>query len=482
LKELIKKSGEKVDIPVGDIYLPVNAEVKHAFVIGRPGVGKTVMMSQVLQRLKERKAKGIVYDFKGDYVSKFFDPERDILFNPLDSRCIGCQIFNEISILMDIEAVAGSLIPPARNEQAFFHDAARDVLVGILRKLHIQGVTTNMDIWRAVSAPGKEIADMLESTPGGERGLRAISGTGVGKQADGVLATLMQFGKTFEYMPHLKGDYSIQRWIENDGGGMIFVTNYADIQDTLRPILSLFVDLVGRRLLAMEDDYHRRVFFLIDELGTLQRLATIIRLLTLSRSKGGSVWLGIQDIGQLDKIYTSDHRQSIVNGCGNSAIFSVADPVAAKFLSDKIGDTEYLETEESTSMGVADNRDGVSLMRRKRLEKLILPSQIQSLPDLNCYLQVAGFPITQAALEYSSYPNREQMFTLRDGLNLAEIAAAQEKIIREAAEKTGLLAQRKTAKEKTEKEAANIETETKKRENGQDRDTAGELEFDIDGD
>jgi len=36
----------------------------------------------VLERLKERGERGIVYDFKGDYVSRFYNPDTDILFNP----------------------------------------------------------------------------------------------------------------------------------------------------------------------------------------------------------------------------------------------------------------------------------------------------------------------------------------------------------------------------------------------------------------
>jgi type IV secretory pathway TraG/TraD family ATPase VirD4 len=48
------------------------------------------------------------------------------------------------------------------------------------------------------------------------------------------------------------------------------------VQDTLKPILSLFIDLIGRRLLSMKDDYHRRIFFFLDELGTLQKLSSIL--------------------------------------------------------------------------------------------------------------------------------------------------------------------------------------------------------------
>ncbi len=169
-------------------------------------------------------------------------------------------------------------------------------------------------------------------------------------------------------MSRADGEFSIDRWLDQ-GTGWIYVTNYSLVQDTLRPILSLFIDLLGKKLLSKKDDYYRRIFFFLDEFGTLQRLSTIVRLLTLSRSKGGSVWIGIQDIGQIDKLYTEPLRQAIINACGINVIFSVADPQTAQFLSDKIGDISYREAHETYSMGVENYKDGVSVSKRVKQEK-----------------------------------------------------------------------------------------------------------------
>ena len=61
---------EKGDLPFGSFRLPVREETKHCLTIGRPGTGKTVFLSQVVERLIERKAKGAIYDFKGDHASR----------------------------------------------------------------------------------------------------------------------------------------------------------------------------------------------------------------------------------------------------------------------------------------------------------------------------------------------------------------------------------------------------------------------------
>ena len=432
LQHKIYWNDEKTYIGIGEVKMPVSAEPKHMFVIGRPGTGKTVAMRGVIADVRERKNKAVIYDFKGDYLSKFFDPTTDIIFNPLDSRCVGWNVFAETDTTMDIVSIATSLISPTvAATDPFWNDAARDVFIGILHYLYQQEKRTNADIWQTVTAPTVDIAKWLKGTKGGEAGHKHIEDAG-SKQAMSVISVMMQYARAFEYLAGTLGDFSLKKWIETEEGGFVFITSYADIKATLRPILSLFVDLLGRKLLAMPNDYDRRIFFFLDEFGTLQRLSTIQDLLTLSRSKGGSVWLGIQDIGQLDKTYTPAGRQTIVNACGSNLIFSVADPDTARFLSEKIGDIEYSEAEESRSMGVEDQKDGINISRRKQTKKLMLPSQIQTLKDLHGVLKFPNYDYAETVLEYKNYKDVADSFVCRADLNLGSIAQ-QETAIRDEA-------------------------------------------------
>ncbi|MDW7711184.1 MAG: type IV secretion system DNA-binding domain-containing protein [Deferrisomatales bacterium] len=427
---LLKRSRMRADLPLGELRLPVSSEVKHVLTVGRPGVGKTVLLSHVIERLRERGDRGVIYDFKGDYTARFYDPERDLLFNPLDARCVGWNLFNDIATVMDVDALAASLIPPAYHADPFWNDAARGVFSGLLHHLYQTDQRDNPALWNALRSDVKDIAKWLKKARGGDRGHTYIQDAS-SKQALSVHSVVMQYAQPFEYLAGVDGDFSVVEWLRDredrkgKGGreGWIFVTNYSDIQDTLRPILSLFIDLLGRKLLAMPDDPNRRVFFMLDEFGTLQRLSTIVKLLTLSRSKGGSVWVGIQDVGQIDKIYSKDLRQSIVNACGNSVLFSVADPDTSKFVSEKIGDTENLETEETYSMGPSEFRDGVSLARRRKKEILVLPSELKTLPDLTAYVEIGGFPVTRATLRYKDYPVRSAPFELREDLLVEQVVA-----------------------------------------------------------
>jgi type IV secretory pathway TraG/TraD family ATPase VirD4 len=246
----------------------------------------------------------------------------------------------------------------------------------------------------------------------------------------------MQFVKCFELLIKMDGDFQINRWIEQ-GQGWIFVTNDAQTADTIRPIISLFIDLLGQRLLSLHGNCDQRIFFILDEFGTLQRLSAIVDLLKLSRSKGGSIWLGIQDEAQIDDTYGESLRQTIVNSCRTSAIFSVSDPITAEFLSDKIGNTEFLETEETYSMGVDDHRDGVSLMRRRKVEPLVLYSEIMELQDLELFLKIPNYGLTRTHLIWKPFPVEAKALEFRKDLELDRVIAEQRAIRLEAEKITG---------------------------------------------
>jgi len=424
VQEFARQIG-KGDLPFGSFRLPAREETKHCLTIGRPGTGKTVFLSQVVERLIERKAKGVIYDFKGDYVSRFYDPDRDILFNPLDRRSAGWNLFSDIKTKLDINVMASSLIPPVYTGDTFWNDAARGVFSGILHYLWQHNRRTNSDIWGGVTAPGEHIHNWLRGTPEGQTGFRYIEDAS-SKQALSVFATMMQYTAAFEYMSKDEGAFSVTEWLSNEQPGFIFVTNQSDLKDTLKPILSLFIDFLGKKLLSLPDDLQRRVFFLLDEFGTLQRLSSIKELLIASRSKGGSCWIGIQDIGQLNKLYTQDVADTIVNACGSSVMFAVSDPRTAKYLVDKIGDTEIMEAEETYSMGVANYRDGVSLTQRRKRQRLILDSELMNLPDLHAYVKVPNNPsITLSRFAIREYPAKTTSFIIRENLLLDTLVERQ---------------------------------------------------------
>lgn len=405
-------------INIGKIPVPPWAETRHFLVVGRPGTGKTTLLNQVLEKLRARGEKAIIHDFKGDYVSSFYNPETDILFNPLDVRSVHWCLFSEIVMQPDIDSIATSMIPESYKEDKFWVDAARDVFSSILYYLKVTKQESNKDIWNYGTRTEAEMVELMQTAVAqgiepAKKALGYLQGWDKGsKVASDVLSTMRQYTNCFQYMTHLGNQFSIKKWLESEKGGFIFITNYANLRDTLKPVLSLFIDTALKHLLSLSESYERRVFFILDEFASLQRLTSIVRTLEQGRSKGASVWIALQDISQLQKLYGHETAYTITNTTNTIVSFALNDPNSCEYLSRLFGETEILETDESLSMGPADYRDGLSITRRRKTERLLLPSQFTLLKDLECYLKMLSYDITKTKIQFKQFEKKNESFIL----------------------------------------------------------------------
>lgn len=427
-KEIKKKT---TGINLGLISMPVDIENRTTVFIGKPGTGKTQAMRRVVQRIKKINGQALIYDTKGDYATEFYDPNRDLIFNPLDSRSLGWNVFNDLVTYMDVDAQAASLVPPSKeaNSDPFWNDAAKAVYAGIVHYLYQNNLRNNKHLWKMLTADAKDIAECLKETKGGEAGHRFITqNVENSRQAESVLAVMMQYTRCFEYMAKNEGDFSITNWLKNNQSGIIFITNYEDIEETLRPILSLFIDLMGRKLLSLGEDLNRRVYLLLDEFGSLQRLNSIIKLITKGRSKGAATFIGIQDDGQLEKTYGRQLLRTLDNSPGNRITFALSGEAAERESKYNIGDTEYYESERSQSMGPHDMRDGINIRKTKKKEPLYLPSDISNLQDLTAIVKLRGHHFVKSTWQYQTPKIINNSFALREDLLLENIVGEQKKM------------------------------------------------------
>src|SRR3546814_15497666 len=57
-----------------------------SLICGAPGTGKTNMIVKMLEGIRAKGKRAIVYDTAGTFVEKFYREGKDILLNPLDER------------------------------------------------------------------------------------------------------------------------------------------------------------------------------------------------------------------------------------------------------------------------------------------------------------------------------------------------------------------------------------------------------------
>jgi len=87
------------------------------------------------------------------------------------------------------------------------------------------------------------------------------------------------------------------------------------------------------------------------------------------------------------------HRQALSGGQGRSV--GINDPTTAEFLSKTFGEREVIKKFSSSQMSPTDLGDRISISDQERLEKVILPTEFQNLPDFYTYLKIANHGITR---------------------------------------------------------------------------------------
>ena len=157
----------------------------------------------------------------------------------------------------------------------------------------------------------------------------------------------------------------------------------------------------------------------LDEVASLQELPALTPdggLLTMSRKHGGATILGLQDIGQLRRLYGVYGAQSIAGSCLTRLMLRSVEHATAEWAAQSLGEQEVNEATESLSMSPHDFKDAVNLQRRVVKRPIVLPSEIMNLPKLSGFLKLpGGYPVTKASLQIRDRQEIAPIYVSRHG-------------------------------------------------------------------
>lgn len=89
----------------------------------------------------------------------------------------------------------------------------------------------------------------------------------------------------------------------------------------------------------------------------------------------------------------------------DAVVFQTGDPMSQEYLSQLFGEREILETDESITMGPnEDMRDGLSVTRRRRTQRLILPAEFGGLEKFSCYVKMLHHDIALTSVDRKERP------------------------------------------------------------------------------
>ncbi|GDH64800.1 conjugal transfer protein TraD [Escherichia coli] len=242
------------------------------------------------------------------------------------------------------------------------------------------------------------------------------------KTAISIRAVLTNYVKAIRYLQgieHNGESFTIRDWMrgvrEDQKNGWLFISSNADTHASLKPVISMWLSIAIRGLLAMGENRNRRVWFFCDELPTLHKLPDLVEILPEARKFGGCYVFGIQSYAQLEDIYGEKAAATLFDVMNTRAFFRSPSHKIAEFAAGEIGEKEHLKASEQYSYGADPVRDGVSTGKDMERQTLVSYSDIQSLPDLTCYVTLPGpYPAVKLSLKYQARPKVAPEFIPRD--------------------------------------------------------------------
>jgi type IV secretory pathway TraG/TraD family ATPase VirD4 len=355
-------------------------ESLHFLIMGDTGTGKSVLIAQFLDQLRERGDAVIVYDPAREFIIRHYDREHgDVLLNPLDRRSPYWDPSTELTHPSEALTIAKSLFPDKEMENRFFTESSRKIFAYLLTfrpsAKDLIGWMSNPDEIDARLA-GTALAPLIDKTAAPQR--------------SAVLSTLNLVSDAIKLLPlqdETASEWSAVSWAR-ERKGWIFISSTPETRESLLPLISMWLDMLILRLMSANQKWahDRPVWVVADEVASLQRLPQLATALTESRKPNVRILLGFQGRSQLESRYGLE-AEVMLSQPATKIFLRTSEPRAAKWISESIGEVTVERMHEGVTAAVHDWRDSANYTMNRETEPLISPAQITGLPSLTGFVK-----------------------------------------------------------------------------------------------
>nr|WP_058914208.1 type IV conjugative transfer system coupling protein TraD [Entomohabitans teleogrylli] len=438
----MKKRGEASSFHFDDLHLMLNSEVQSLVMHGTPGAGKSNALNKLMQQLRARGDMVIVYDKGCSLVKRHYNENVDKLLNPIDKRCENWDMALECQSTPDYDSMGNTLIPQSTKEDPFWTGAARTIFTAVAYRWSKEAKRSYNSLLRTLLAI--DLKALREYVAGTEA--TNLMEEKVEKTAISIRGVLTNYVKALRYLQGIersgKPPFAIRQWMKqvNEPGrnGWLWITSNSRQHESLKPLISMWLAQAANCLLEMGENPNRRVWFIYDELYSLHKLPELPGVLAEGRKFGGCFVLGFQNKPQLDVIYGSDFASAMMDLLNTRFFFRSPDEEVASYVMRQLGQRRARVFSEQYSYGAETVRDGVSFSKQEEDLYLVNYSDIQSLPDLSCYVTLPGqYPVVRMDMVYEQMPFIAAELLPRD-LNDSLDQEIEEEIERREAEGPGM--------------------------------------------
>ncbi|KTC83701.1 type IV conjugative transfer system coupling protein TraD [Legionella brunensis] len=393
------------DIVIDGFPLISGSEVQHMLVHGTVGTGKSQLIMKVLDALRKRGDRVIVYDKGCAFIPYFFNPTQDVILNPFDERCPNWDMWLEAPRDSDFENMAESLIPMHGESDPFWVNAARTVFSSCASKMR-QDKDRSIEKLLKLLLTGEfsHLEEYLKGTPAAT----LVSGK-IEKTAISIRSVITTYLKSLISLSGLSSTdrtpFSIRDYILNEyDNGWLFISSNGEQHKSLKPLMSMWLAMASLTMLSLTPNSARRIWFICDELPSLHRLPLLGETIAEVRKFGGCFLLGMQSFSQLTKVYgQSGGAKELFDLLNTRFFFRSPSADMARLVSSELGEEEIEESRENYSYGANSIRDGISLSNQRVTRPIVTYPEILELEDLSCYVRLPGnYPITKLTLAHQN--------------------------------------------------------------------------------
>jgi hypothetical protein len=323
------------------VQLTAGRENLGILAVGAQGSGKTQFLLPIVQQVCEaiendasdQDFRAVLFDYKGEYTEVLpVEDDRFMLIAPWDQRSAHWAIGQDVRTRGDARLIAEQLISDSKDPM--WSNASRQVLTGLIHALALTkpGRWDFPDLADLLSAGGNTLIEAL--TVGNREAVRLVSNPEDNKTAQSILANLAAFmapitdlAEAWRSEPTVNTpcrdvqsdaesitSFSIQGWLAEDWTGprIVVIQGSSRYEPLMQAFLRSFLGVLIARIIdpafpeARSRDTDYRLFVFLDEFIRLGPLPDIEKLITVGRSKGVRLLLGLQDIAQVRHVYGPD--------------------------------------------------------------------------------------------------------------------------------------------------------------------------------
>lgn len=411
LRKYLQQSKKASKLIVAGVPIVEHSETAHILATGSPGTGKSTTLNELMNQIRKRGDRCICFSPSGDFIQWFYEGGRDSLLNPFDARSPSWDLWEECSESYHYDMLSAAIIPEPVKGDPFWNTAARTLLSCLLERmsdwedrsidklLNFLNVVALEDLHQLLR--GTEAAPLMD--PASE------------KTATSIRTTATTYARALKFLPEGKEAFHIREWVGQDkGNGWIFLNARPDQINSVRPLLSAWLEVFTNSLMSLPPNRDRRIWLIIDELPSLNKIPSLTDFLAQARKYGGCGVIAFQQITQLKEKYGNDGAASLAGLCATWVCMRQNDPETAKWSADSFGQAEIMEMNENVSYGAHEIRDGVSLSQNRQMRNIVLSSQISNLDDLEGYIRLSGdVPIGHFRMQRKSIKDKSEAFIAR---------------------------------------------------------------------